>query len=52
MFFAIWELANDGQNNYCVKNSREYLRLREKYSELRSKPVICLETLEVFKSPS
>ena len=31
MFLALWRLANDGQNNYCVKNSRDYQRLKEQY---------------------
>lgn len=30
MFMALWLLANDGQNNYCVKGSRLYESLRIK----------------------
>ena len=33
MFLALWYLANDGQNNYIVKNSKEYEKLRIKVSE-------------------
>ena len=34
MFFALWRLANDGQNKYCIKNSRTYEILRIKASIL------------------
>lgn len=50
MFYALWILANDGQNKYCIKGSRQYEKLKEKYVKLIRKPVICLETLEIFES--
>lgn len=31
MFLALWYLANDGQNNYCIKNSKEYQAIKERY---------------------
>ena len=37
MFLGLWFLANDGQNNYCVKGSREYEQLRIKAAEVMSK---------------
>jgi hypothetical protein len=38
MFIALWRLANDGQNNYCVKTSREYEKLKLRYMEWDSLP--------------
>lgn len=37
MFLALWYLANDGQNKYCIKNSKEYERLKIIYSRIMSK---------------
>ena len=28
MFFALWQLCNDGQNNYCNKSSKTYEHIR------------------------
>ena len=33
IFLALWRLANDDQNNYIVKGSKEYEKLRIKVSE-------------------
>lgn len=33
MFLAIWFLANDGRNRYCIKNSHTYEELRKRFSE-------------------
>lgn len=37
MFLALWRLANDGQNKYCIKGSREYEKLKLRFSEFSSK---------------
>lgn len=37
MFIALWHLANDGQNNYCVRGSRQYEQLRERFTQTRLK---------------
>ena len=37
MFMSLWWLANDGQNNYCVRNSKEYERLKKGFSKSRLK---------------
>jgi hypothetical protein len=34
MFLAIWLLANDGQNKYCVKGSKEYERIKNNYQDI------------------
>lgn len=31
MFLAVWYLANDDQNKYCIKGSKEYQKLKERY---------------------
>jgi DNA-directed RNA polymerase subunit RPC12/RpoP len=36
MLLSLWRLANDGQNNYCIKNSREYERLKIRFSKFQS----------------
>ena len=36
MFCALWILANDGQNKYCIKGSREYERLKLRFSKYLS----------------
>jgi hypothetical protein len=40
MFYALWRLANDNQNNYCVKGSREYERIKLTWIKLLSVPFI------------
>jgi len=37
MFLALWRLANDKQNKYLIKNSKEYEKLKIKFSEFLSK---------------
>jgi hypothetical protein len=36
MFLALWILANDNQNKYCVKSSHEYEKIRARYSRVVS----------------
>jgi hypothetical protein len=33
MFLSLWILANDGRNNYCVKSSKEYEKLKIRNSK-------------------
>ena len=36
MIYALWRLANDKQNNYCIKGSKEYEQLKIKFALLNS----------------
>jgi hypothetical protein len=36
MFFALWRLLNDGQNNYVIKGSKEYEQLKIIHSKVCS----------------
>ena len=36
MFLALWRLSNDNQNRYCIKNSKEYEKLKIRFSILAS----------------
>ena len=36
MFYGLWWLLKDGQNNYIVKGSREFQRIKEKFSSFNS----------------
>jgi hypothetical protein len=33
MFCSLWVLANDGQNRYCIKGSKEYEKIRIQHSK-------------------
>jgi hypothetical protein len=43
MFFGLWRLANDGQNNYCIKGSKEYEKLKIRFCELQKGQIISSE---------